>query len=36
MNPHDLCHQCSKHGPDCVFGKLRIKDFDDEPHIPKE
>ena len=33
INPHYLCHQCSKHGPDCLFIKLIIKDFNDEPHF---
>ena len=31
INPHDLCYQCSKHGADFLFGKLRIKDF----NVPK-
>ena len=34
INSHDLCYECSKHGPDCLFGKLRINDFNDEPHFP--
>ena len=25
-----------KHDPDCLFGKLRIKDFNDEPHFPNK
>ena len=33
INPHDVCYQCSKHGPDFLFGKLRIEDFIDEPHF---
>ena len=33
MNPYDLCYQCSKHGPDCLSGLLRIKVFIDEPHF---
>ena len=33
INPHDFCYQFSKHGPDCLFGKLRIKDYNYEPHI---
>ena len=33
INPHDLCYQCYKHGPDCLFGKLSIKDFNDEAHF---
>ena len=35
INPCYLCHQCSKHGPDCLFVKLRIKDFNDEPNFPE-
>ena len=27
INPHDLCYQCSKYGPDFLFGKLRMIDF---------
>ena len=26
--------QWSKHGPDCLIGKFRINDFNDEPHFP--
>ena len=33
INTHEFCYQCSIHGPDCLFGKLRIKDFNDEPHF---
>ena len=33
-NPRDLCYQCSKHGIDCLLGKLRIKYFDNETHFP--
>ena len=33
INPTGLCYQCSKHGPDCLFGKLSIKNFNDEPHF---
>ena len=33
INTNDLYYQCSKHGPDCLFGKLRIKDFNDGPHF---
>ena len=33
INPHDLCNQCSKHRTDCLFGKLRIRGFNDEPHF---
>ena len=36
INPHELCYQCSKYGPDCLFGKLRIKYFNDEPHFPQK
>ena len=35
LNHYELCYQCSKHGPFCLFGKLRIKDFNDEPHFPR-
>ena len=35
INPHDLCYQCSKYGPNLLFVKLRIKDFNDEPHLTK-
>ena len=35
INPYDLCYQCSKHVPDYLFGKLRIKDFNDEQHFPE-
>ena len=34
INPHDFCYQFSKHSPDFLFGKLCIKDFNDEPHFP--
>ena len=34
INPREFCYQISKHGPDCFFGKLWIKDFNDEPHFP--
>ena len=34
INTHDLCYHCYKHGPDCFFGKWRIKYFNDEPHLP--
>ena len=33
MNPHDLCYQCSKHGPYCLFRKFMIMDFNDESLI---
>ena len=35
MNPHELFYQCYKYGPDFLYGKLRIKDFNDEPHLIK-
>ena len=35
INPQYLCYQCSKHSPDCLFGKFRIKAFNYEPHFPK-
>ena len=35
MNPHDLCYQCYKHGTDFLFGKSRIKYFNDEPQYLK-
>ena len=35
INPHNLCCQCLEHGPYWLFGKLRIKDFNDEPHLTK-
>ena len=31
INPHDLCYQCSKYGPDFLFVKLIIRDSIDEP-----
>ena len=34
INPHDLYYQCSKHGPDFLFRKMRIEDFNDELHFP--
>ena len=34
INPNDLCYKWSKHGPYCLYGKLRNKDFNDEPHFP--
>ena len=30
INTHDLCYRCSKHGPDGLFGKSRIRDFNYE------
>ena len=35
LNTHELCYQYSKHGPYFLFGKLRIKYFNDEPHFPE-
>ena len=31
INPRDLCYQCSKDGPDFLFGKLIIRDSRYEP-----
>ena len=36
INPHDLCYQRSKDGPDFLFCKLRIRDSIDERHFPEE
>ena len=36
INPHDLLYQCYKHGPDCLSGKLRAKDYNDEPRFPNK
>ena len=36
IKPHDLCYQCSKHGPDCLFGNLRIKNFNYETPFPNK
>ena len=33
INPRYLFYQCSKHGPYGLFGKLRIKVFNDEPYF---
>ena len=33
VNPHDLCYQCSKYGPEYLFGKLRIRDCRDKPYF---
>ena len=35
-NPHDLCYQCSKDGPNFLFGTLSIRGSGDEPHFPAE
>ena len=34
MNPYKLCYKCSKHGTDCLFGKLSIKYFNYESNPP--
>ena len=34
INSHELYYQCSKDGPDFLFGKLRIRDSRDETHFP--
>ena len=34
INPHDLCYQCSKHYPEFLFRKLRIRDCKDKPCSP--
>ena len=31
INHHDLYYQCSKDGPDFLFGKLMFRDSRDEP-----
>ena len=36
INPHDLCYKCSKDGPEFLFGKLRIRDYRDEPCFPSK
>ena len=36
MNTHYLCYQCSKYGPDFLFGNLRIRDCKDEPCFPEK
>ena len=33
INPHYLCHQCSKHDPIFLFVKFIIRYFNDEPHF---
>ena len=35
-NHHDICHQCSKDGPDFLFGKLRVRGSIDEPRFLAE
>ena len=34
INARDLCYQCSKDGPNFLFGKLRIRYSRKEPHLP--
>ena len=34
IKPRDLCYQCSKYGSDCLSDKLRIREFNDDPHLP--
>ena len=36
INPHDLCYQFLKHVSDFLYGKLTVKDFNDEPHFPEK
>ena len=36
INPHDLCNQCSKYGPEFLFGKSRIRYSRDEPCFPEK
>ena len=33
INTYDLYYQCSKQDPDCLFCKLIIKNFNDEPNF---
>ena len=33
MNPHELCYQCFKDGPEFLFGKLRMKDSRYKPNF---
>ena len=35
LNLYDFCYQFPKHGPDCLFDKLRIKDINDEQSFPE-
>ena len=34
INPHDLCYHSSKDFTEFLFGKLRIRNFRDEPCFP--
>ena len=36
INPHELCYQCSKDGPNFLFGKFRIRHSRYEPHFTAE
>ena len=36
INPHDLCYQCSKYGPDVLFCKLRIRSSRYDPCLPSK
>ena len=36
IDPRDFWYQCSKHGPYCLFGKLRMRYFNDEPYFPNK
>ena len=33
INTNDLCYQCSKDGPDFLFGKSSIRDSRDKPNF---
>ena len=33
INPHDLFYQCSKDGPEFLFGKLSIRGYRDDPYF---
>ena len=34
MNNNEFCYQCSKYGPEFLFGNLKINDRIDEPYFP--
>ena len=34
INHHDFHYQCSKDGPEFLFGNLKIRDCKDEPYFP--
>ena len=36
INCYDFCYQCSKYGPDFLFGNFRIRDCKDEPCFPEK